>query len=257
MCLILLAIKSHPAYKLIIAANRDEYYERPTAAASFWADSPDVLAGKDLRADGTWLGITRKGRIAAITNYRDPASLKSGSPSRGNLVRDYLSGSKSPVNFIAGLGKIAGHYNGFNLIIGDKDDLYWYSNRPEGTRYLTPGIYGLSNHLLDTPWPKVTRGKEIFQKLLSDKKYPSPDALFNILADRTIPDDKSLPDTGVGLEWERILAPIFITSKIYGTRSSTLIMVDRNHRVTFIERTFDPNSDRASTSKYEFLIENT
>ncbi len=257
MCLIILAIKSHPAYKLIIAANRDEYYERPTAAAAFWADIPDILAGKDLRAGGTWLGITRKGRIAAITNYRDPASIKSGSPSRGNLARDYLSGRKNPVDFLAGLGKNAGHYNGFNLIIGDKDDLHWYSNRGEGTRYLTPGIYGLSNHLLDTPWPKVTRGKEIFQKQLSNEKDTGPDALFNLLADQTIPDDKNLPDTGVGLEWERILSPIFITSKIYGTRSSTLIMIDMNNHATFIERTFDPTSDHASTSKYECLIENT
>lgn len=257
MCLILLAIKSHPSYKLIIAANRDEYYERPTAAADFWADNPDILAGKDLRAGGTWLGITRKGRIGAITNYRDPASLKKGSPSRGNLVRDYLTGRKNPVDFLAGLGKNAGRHNGFNLIVGDKDALYWYSNRGEGTRYLTPGIYGLSNHLLDTPWPKVTRAKEIFKKLLTNKKDPSPDALFTILADQTTPDDKSLPDTGVGLEWERMLSPIFITSKIYGTRSSTLIMIDKSNRVTFMERSFDPASDRASTGTYEFLIENT
>lgn len=257
MCLILLAIKSHPAYKLIIAANRDEYYDRPTAAAAFWADIPDVLAGKDLRANGTWLGITRKGRIAAITNYRDPASIKSGSPSRGNLVRDYLSCHKNPGDFLAWLEKNADRYNGFNIIIGDKDNLHWYSNRGKGTRHLAPGIYGLSNHLLDTPWPKVTRGKNFFRKLLSNKKNPAPDALFNILADRTIPDDKSLPDTGVGLEWERILSPIFITSNIYGTRSSTLVMIDMNNRITFIERTFDPTSDHAYTSKHEFLIENT
>jgi uncharacterized protein with NRDE domain len=256
MCLILLAVKAHPAYKLIIAANRDEYYERPTAAAAFWADIPDVLAGKDLRVGGTWIGITRKGRIAAVTNYRDPASIKSGSPSRGNLAKDYLSGRKNPGDFLAGLGKNAGHYNGFNLIIGDKDNLHWYSNRGKEMRHLTPGIYGLSNHLLDTPWPKVTRGKEAFKKLLSLEKDLAPNALFNLLADQTIPDDESLPDTGVGLEWERILSPIFITSKIYGTRSSTLIMIDMNNRVTFIEKTFDPTSDHTSTSKYELMIEN-
>ncbi|MBW1701539.1 MAG: NRDE family protein [Deltaproteobacteria bacterium] len=257
MCLILLALRSHPAYKLIITANRDEYYERPTAAAAFRAEIPDVLAGKDLRAGGTWLGITRKGRIAAITNYRDPASVKSGSPSRGKLVSDYLSGRESPVNFLDVLGKNAGQYNGFNLIVGERDDLYWYSNRGEGTHNLAPGIYGLSNHLLDTPWPKVIRGKEALERLLYNEKDPAPDAFFRILADRTIPHDEHLPDTGVGLEWERILSPIFITSPTYGTRSSTLIMIDMNDRVTFIERTFNSDPDHATTVKYEFQIENT
>ncbi len=256
MCLILLAVKSHPEYKLVVAANRDEYYERPTAAAAFWADNPGICAGKDLRSGGTWLGITRKGRIAALTNYRDPASIKANSPSRGNLVRNYLSGCKNPVDFLAWLGKNAGRYNGFNLIIGDKDDLYWYSNRGKEKRRLTVGIYGLSNHLLDTPWPKVTRGKEAFRKLLSSKKDFTPDALFTLLADQTIPNDKNLPDTGVGLEWERMLSPIFITSDIYGTRSSTLIMLDKKNYVTFMERTFNPASGQATTGTYEFLTEN-
>ena len=255
MCLILLAIKSHPAYKLIIAANRDEFYERPTAPAAFWADSPDVLAGRDLRAGGAWLGITKKGKIATLTNYRDPPSIKSGAPSRGNLVRNYLSGDKNPADFLAGLEKKAGFYNGFNLIIGDTEDLYWYSNRGGESRRLIPGIHGLSNHLLETPWPKVTRGKKAFRKILSNQKIPPPDELFTILADRTIPDDKSLPDTGVGLERERMLSPIFITGEIYGTRSSTLIMIDKNNHVTFMERTFDPASDHQPMSTYEFFIE--
>ena len=255
MCLILLAIKSHPDYKLIIAANRDEFYERPTAPAAFWADSPDVLAGRDLRAGGAWLGITKNGKIATLTNYRDPASIKSGAPSRGNLVKNYLSGDKNPADFLAGLEKKAGFYNGFNLIIGDTENLYWYSNRGGESRRLTPGIYGLSNHLLNTPWPKVTRGKEAFRKILSNQKNPSPDELFTILADRTIPADKSLPDTGVGLEWERMLSPILIISESYGTRSSTLMMIDKNNRVLFMERSFDPASDHQPMSTYEFFIE--
>lgn len=252
-----MAIKSHPALKLIIAANRDEYYERPTAAAHFWSDRPDICAGKDLRAGGAWLGITRKGRIAALTNYRDPASIKKDAPSRGNLVREYLSERENPLAFLAELERKACRYNGFNLVVGDKEDLYWYSNRGEGKHRLTPGIYGLSNRLLETPWPKVTRGKRLLSKLLSDQKAPSTDVLFNLLADRTIPDDKRLPDTGIGLEWERMLSPIFITSEVYGTRSSTLIMINGKNHVTFTERVFDPASDHASTGKYEFLIENT
>ena len=255
MCLILLAIQSHPDYKLVIAANRDEFYERPTTPAAFWDDEPDMLAGRDLRAGGTWLGITTNGRIAAITNYRDPSSIKSNAPSRGSLVTDFLSGQESPVDYLEGLKRDAHEYNGFNLIVGEKHELYWYSNRGEGMRNLSPGIYGVSNRLLDTPWTKVTRGKKMIRTLLSEEKEPAPKALFSMLADRSVPDDESLPDTGVGLEWERTLSPIFITSPAYGTRSSTLIFIDLNDRVTFIEKTFNSSPDHATTVKYDFRIQ--
>lgn len=255
MCLILIACKSHPAYKLILAANRDEYYDRPTAPVAFWDNAPVVLAGRDLRAQGTWLGITIKGKIAAITNYRDPASNTPHAPSRGKLVSNYLSGQQSPADYLDELKPTAGHYNGFNLIVGEKDRLYWYSNRGNMIRNLRPGVYGLSNHLLNTAWPKVIRGKEALKKLLLDEKDPDPDALFDILADREIPDDESLPDTGVGLEWERMLSPIFITSPTYGTRSSTVLLIDIKDHVTFIERTFNSDPCRSSTIKHEFLIE--
>ena len=151
MCLLLLAIRTHPEYKLILAANRDEYYDRPTAAANFWEEAPHLLAGRDLRTRGTWLGITRKGRIAAITDYRDPASVKANTTSRGRLVSDFLLGEESPAEYLDKLAKEQDRYNGFNLIIGEKDRLYWYSNRGDGARKLSPGIYGLSNRLLDTP----------------------------------------------------------------------------------------------------------
>ncbi|MCD6296455.1 MAG: NRDE family protein [Deltaproteobacteria bacterium] len=256
MCLILLAIQSHPAYKLVIAANRDEFYERPTAPAAFWDDEPGLLAGRDLRAGGTWLGITTKGRIAAITNYRDPSSIKSDAPSRGSLVTGFLSGRQSPAEYLEGLKKKAHEYNGFNLIVGEKHELYWYSNREEGVQGLSTGIYGVSNRLLDTPWPKVTRGKKMLRALLSEEKNPAPDALFSMLEDRAIPDDKKLPDTGVGLEWERMLSPIFITSPDYGTRSSTLLFIDHYDTVTFIERTFNSSPDHSTTVKYEFRIQN-
>ncbi len=255
MCLILLAIQSHPRYKLIIAANRDEFYDRPTAPAAFWDDAPYLLAGRDLRAGGTWLGITMQGRIAAITNYRDTASLKDQAPSRGQLVTGFLTGKETPERYLDMLDQKSQEYNGFNLIIGDKESLYWYSNRGEGRRLLDNGIYGVSNRLLDTPWPKVTRGKEILQRALSGIDNAEPEMMLHMLEDRSIPGDESLPDTGVGLEWERILSPIFITSPGYGTRSSTLIFVDLNDRVTFIERTYNADPDHAVTIKQEFRIE--
>jgi len=255
MCLLLLALKSHPVYKLVIAANRDEFYDRPTAPPSFWNDRPDLLAGRDLRAGGTWFGISKKGRIAAITNYRDPASIKSNAPSRGELVSDFLTGDEKPEEYLASLDLKAGAYNGFNLIVGVKDQICWYSNRGKGTRSLIPGIYGVSNHLLDTPWPKVSRGKASLENILSNNPITSPETLFHILLDRSIPDDDNLPDTGVGLEWERFLSPIFISSPHYGTRSSTILLIDRNDHVTFMERTHIPNQDQSKEVVFEFSIE--
>ncbi len=255
MCLLFIAWKAHPSYKLILAANRDEYYDRPTAPAEFWKDAPGLLAGRDLRAQGTWLGITTGGRIAAVTNYRDPKSLKSKAPSRGRLVTDYLRGKDTPEGYLEKLVKRADQYNGYNLIFGSSKELFWYSNRGQEGRLLSPGIYGVSNHLLDTPWPKVARGKEAFRQLLGGSKGPEPEDLFHLLSDRTPAPDESLPQTGVGLEWERILSPIFITSPIYGTRSSTLIYIDQQDRVIFIERSFDSDPDHPKTVRFEFQIE--
>ena len=160
MCLILFGLKSHPKYGLVIAANRDEYYERPTAPAAFWEDVPDLLAGRDLRAGGTWLGITIKGRIAAITNYRDPGFIISNAPSRGKLVSDFLLGKEVPLEYLGKLEQKANQYNGFSLIVGQKDDLCWFSNREDQPHHIEPGIHGLSNRFLDTPWPKVTQGRD-------------------------------------------------------------------------------------------------
>jgi uncharacterized protein with NRDE domain len=255
MCLLLLAVQKHPDYKLVLAANRDEYYDRPTAPAAFWEEAPHLLAGKDLRAGGTWLGITNQGRIAAITNYRDPASIKTNAPSRGKLVSGFLLGQESPEQFLEGLAQEKDSYNGFNLIIGQNDQLYWVSNRGNGAHKLSSGIYGLSNRLLDTPWPKLARSKEAMAHLISKQKNPSQDDLFQMLRDRTIADDDQLPDTGVGIEWERILSPIFIMSPTYGTRSSTLILIDRHNRVTFTEKTFNSDPEQATSVEYEFQIQ--
>lgn len=255
MCLLLMAIESHPRYRAIFAANRDEFYNRPTAQAAFWEDAPQVLAGRDLLAGGTWMGMTRSGRFAAVTNYRDPSTHRPDALSRGHLVSDYLRGEETPLGYIKRLAERGHPYNGFNLVLGDRETLLWCSNRATGERGLGPGVYGLSNHLLDTSWPKTEKGKAGLKDLIDGEAEPDPEGLFALLSDRREADEEALPDTGVGLPLERVLSPIFIASPGYGTRSSTVLLVDRGNRVTFLERTFHAGSTRAHTVKYEFLIE--
>lgn len=254
MCLILISPKSHPSYKLIIAGNRDEYYNRPTAPATFWEKAPDLLAGKDLRAGGTWFGITRQGRIAVITDYRNPALTKSQAPSRGELVRDFLLSRENPVDYLQKLTQKAGEYNGFNLMVGKTDHLYYYSNIEGKVKNIKSRVYGLSNHLLDTPWPKVISRKNAFIELISKGKPFSPESLFTILSDRSVADDTSLPHTGIDIEWERILSSTFISTPTYGTRSSTLLLITPDDQVTFIERSYSPEADH-TTVRHEFRIE--
>ncbi len=238
MCLILFSYDKHPAYKLIFAANRDEFYERPTRPAQFWNGSPDLLAGKDLKGGGTWMGITRTGRFAAITNFREPENVTKNAPSRGFLVRDFLETSSSPENYLKMIKKIGGSYNGFNLLVGTPDGIFYYSNRQTKILKIPPGIHGLSNHLINTDWPKVIKGKQLLAEIISQDKLPDTKNLLSILQDQSIPPDHLLPNTGVSLEWERTLSPLFITSSTYGTRSSTILLWDRNGNINFYERTF-------------------
>jgi uncharacterized protein with NRDE domain len=254
MCLILVALETHPRYTLVLAANRDEFYERPTAQAAFWDEHPHLLAGRDLRGQGTWLGITLGGRIAAVTNYRDPSSIMEGAPSRGGLITGYLTGDEDPAPHIDRLKPKAHLFNGFNILLGDGRDMYWYSNRGEQEQRLSPGIHGVSNRLLDTPWPKITRGKERFQEILSQGEEVHPEEMFSMLRHGEPARDEDLPDTGVGLELERMLSPLFITSPDYGTRSSTLLLIDRDHRVTFLERTFNSDPQHPMDVRHEFTI---
>jgi len=255
MCLIILVCDVHPDYRLILAANRDEFFARPTAPADFWDDAPQVLAGRDLKSGGTWLGITRTGRIAALTNYRDPRSIRKGAPSRGRLTSGFLCGSLSAADYLEFLRREGEDYNGFNLVFGEPERLRYFSNRGDLPSSLAPGIHGISNHLLDTPWPKVTRGREAMESLVAAGNAIHPEALFAILADRTPAPDHLLPDTGVGIERERLLSPIFIASPKYGTRSSTIILIDRENRVTFVERTFNGQPEPMQTITRRFLIE--
>lgn len=254
MCLLLLALEQHPEYRFILAANRDEYYDRPTMPAGFWEDRPDLLAGRDLRSGGTWLGILKTGRLAAVTNYRDPMNTRSSAPSRGMLVRDYLEGSMPAETYLDELSRIAHSYNAFNLVAGSVDGLFWYSNRGRAIRPISKGVHGLSNHVLDTPWPKVKKGKERLNEILVSKDPLNPEVLFSLLRDQTQPPDRDLPETGVGPEWERILAPLFISSPVYGTRSSTIILVDRQNQVLFTERTFNSHPDHFKEASYRFRL---
>jgi uncharacterized protein with NRDE domain len=255
MCLILLALNTHPSFKLVLAANRDEYYDRPSAPPSFWEHAPHLLAGRDLVGGGTWLGITRNGRIATITNYRDTASFKKEAPSRGKLVTGFLLGKDSPSDYLEAIRPESDRYNGFNLLIGEKDRISWASNRSDRIVFLSPGIHGVSNRLLNTPWPKIVRGKELLARVLQDHPVPSSDSLFDLLQDRHQPPDEELPSTGVRLEWERVLSPIFIKSPEYGTRSSTLLYIDQKDHVTFMDRTFDSGPGHYETREFEFDLE--
>ncbi len=255
MCLILFSYRNDPRYDLIFAANRDEFYHRPADPISFWREAPHVLAGKDLTAGGTWFGITRDGRIAAITNYRDPASLRSDAPSRGLLVSRFLTEAFSPEEYLDLMQKEGGQYNGFSLLFGDLSGLYYFSNRSRTSGKIAPGTYGLSNRFLDTPWPKVIRGKEALSRIQSGGGDLDPALLFSILADTSLPEEKDLPETGVGREWERLLSPLFISAPGYGTRSSTVVLIDKSRHALVEERTFNSHPEPIDKRRFEFDIE--
>ena len=242
MCLVFFALKAHPGFPLLLAGNRDEFYDRPTAPAAFWAEDSRVLAGKDLKENGTWMGVTRQGRWAAITNFRDPASVRANAPSRGGLVLNFLQGREPPGTYLAGLLPEAGRYNAFNLVAGQMGEAFCLCSRQGRVQALEPGIYGLSNRFLDTPWPKVIKAKNGFQDFvrgLPGGADPDFRALFELLSDTSVPPDSDLPDTGVGLDWERMLGSIFICSKVYGTRSSMALAISASGTVFFEERTTD------------------
>jgi uncharacterized protein with NRDE domain len=237
MCVIFFAHKVHLQFPLIALANRDEFYDRPTAGASRWPNHPQIFAGRDLLASGTWLGVTDSGRFAAITNYREPDSPK-GRVSRGDLVADFLKGYGSPSDYIERIKTKADEFSGFNLLAGIAgDELYYFSNRGAAAKPLQPGIYGLSNHTLNTAWPKVTRGLRVFESLISSETISKEDC-FALLTDETIAADEDLPETGVGIDRERQLSPIFIRTPNYGTRSSTVVLVDHDGRFDLDEKVF-------------------
>jgi uncharacterized protein with NRDE domain len=239
MCLITVAWKVRADLPLVVAANRDEWRDRPAEPAHWWADHPEILAGRDLKAGGTWMGVTRAGRFAAVTNFRDPSDRRETARSRGGLVTEYLLGQQDPGAYLADLMRRAGDYNGFNLILGDGDSLWYYGSREALARPIPPGVHGLSNHLLDEPWPKVVRGRLAMEAALKERDPAPP--LFQALSDSQGAPDAALPNTGVGLAWERRLASSIITGDDYGTRASTVVTMSVDGEIYFEERTRGPD----------------
>ncbi len=242
MCIVLLAWRVCPRAPLVLAANRDEYHERPTQAAGFWEDTPAIFGGRDLQQGGSWLALNGKGRIAAVTNLREPSTKRPGAHSRGLLVSDYLRGKVFPAEYLRRVAGRVEDYDAFNLLAGDADSLWFMDSRTREPVALGAGIYAISNGELDCPWPKVLRGKSELQRILSRWPGDHPESvagLFSLLTERSVPADAELPDTGVGLEWERRLAPLFVQAGNYGTRSSTVLFTDPDGGAQFRERRFD------------------
>jgi uncharacterized protein with NRDE domain len=253
MCLIVFAYKVHPKYKFIFAANRDEFYDRPTEQVDYWKDHPELLAGKDVQAGGTWMGITKQGRFAAVTNYRDLKKIKEDAPSRGMLTLDFLNENISAEKYYENIKLSLQDYNGFNLILGGVDELFYFSTHIHGFKKLDPGIYGLSNATLNTDWPKVKKSKDVLSVLLKNDEI-HPWELLSILNDTMQAKEADLPDTGVGMEWEKTLSSIFIQSPKYGTRCSTALVVDLDNNFRLAEKTFFGHQGAFSNKDFSFTI---
>ena len=240
MCLIVLALEARPGLPLLIAANRDERYDRPAAPLGFWLDHPDVLGGRDLEAGGSWLALTRTGRFAAVTNLRSTGVPSPSLRSRGELVGDFVTGSMPPDEYLEEVTARRGEYRDFNLLVGQGATVVYGGSRIPSPRKLSPGIYGLSNADLDTPWPKVVRARTRASTLLGAEEPISPDPFFALLSERAVAPDEELPDTGVGLDWERALSSAFIVTPEYGTRASTVVILRADGLLEMAERSFGP-----------------
>jgi len=253
MCLICFQFHDHLNYKLVIAANRDEFYSRPTAQAAYWQDNPNILAGRDLLQMGTWLGITKHGKFAALTNYRESNQHVTNKISRGEIVTNYLKTDVSAEQFLESLHTKRNDYAGFNVIIGNSNHLLYYNNIQEKPSFIKHGTHALSNHFLNTPWPKVTKGRSMLKQYMNSNDEIDIDVLFNIMSNTEEATDESLPNTGLGIELERKLSPLFIQTPDYGTRSTSILLIDKTDRVTFVERTYYKNGLK-NDNRYSFQI---
>lgn len=240
MCLILFALNNHPKYKLIMAANRDEFFKRPTLNADFWEENNSILGGRDIQSGGTWLGATKNGRFIGITNFRDPENEKINAKSRGELSKTFLTQNQNITAFISEVSKLRNQYNGFNLLLSDDsfDTLYHYSNISDETTKIKKGVHGLSNHLLDTPWPKIQFGKDNLSHIIKSESIDMYD-LVEMLRNDHEALEKSLPTTGISFDLEKKLSPVFISLKEYGTRCSTIVLVDKKNDLSFLEVSYD------------------
>lgn len=253
MCLILFAWQAHPDFPLVLAANRDEFHARPARALCWWPESDFMLAGRDDQAGGTWLGVTRSGRFAAITNHRAPTERDPTKASRGGLVSGFLAADTAPGAYLHDVARDADTYNGFNLLAGVVGGELWYMSKSERTpRPLSPGVYGLSNDQLDTPWPKLLRARHTLAEALP--LLPSETLLWDILTDESRPPDALLPDTGIGIEMERFLAPAFIRGETYGTRASTVLCASVRGNAYMEERSWGPHGRPQGVSRHAFRV---
>ncbi len=253
MCLLVFAWQHHPEYRFILAGNRDEFFVRPSRAACWWRHPSEILAGRDLKAGGTWLGINRSGRFGVVTNFREMGNTAAVTPSRGLLIPAFFGSADSVDTFFDELAVRGEELAPFSFIFGDMTALHYLSNRADSVRPIPPGIHGLSNHALDTPWPKLKQTRERFEKLLESPEIDNG-GLFEMLADRSQASDKELPKTGLGKELEKRLSAPFIITPTYGTRCSTVVSVRNSGAVTFIERSFEPDGTFAGASTFEFKL---
>lgn len=256
MCLIAFAWNAHPDFRLVVGANRDEWHDRPAAPAAWWNDHSDILAGRDLKAGGTWMGVTRCGRFAAVTNFRDPADRKSTARSRGELVTAFLGSDATPEKFLSATKQHSHEYNSFNLIVGDATSLACFSSMRGEVETLAPGVYALSNHTLNEPWPKVKAAKSALEAALQAEmpEEARQMAIFDFLSDTNPAPDNALPDTGVGIEWERILSPALIVTPKYGTRASTVLSITQSGGIAFAEHSRTTDGSVSSVAEFNYNV---
>lgn len=259
MCLLIFAHHASEQFPLLVAANRDEFHDRPTRPSRFWPQHPDLLAGQDIRLGGTWMGCTRAGKFAAVTNFRDPAQSAAAPRSRGELPLDFLLGQLHPERYLEDVQKRSHDYAGFNLLLGDAQKLWYFSNSvsgesssPQDPRALQPGVYGLSNAQLDTPWPKVELGKRHMRELLSEGNRVEHDTLLTLVSSSELADVNALQQTGMSSEMELLLSSQFIQSKTYGTRSSTTVWLDHAGSASWRELSFDPAGKTTLSQREDF-----
>ncbi|WP_067515979.1 NRDE family protein [Endozoicomonas ascidiicola] len=241
MCLIVFSWQPDTATPLILAANRDEFYQRPTDSVQYWDDHPDVFGGRDLEAGGSWLAINENSRFAAVTNYREMPSVTTAR-SRGELVNNFVTGSQSAHDYLHGIKQQANQWSGFNLLVMDNTGIYYFSNRA-GDIDIAPlpaGIYGLTNHLLDTPWPKLIKAKDDFSHAISQTASIDSNQLVELMHDSTQPSIEQLPDTGVGKELEKLLSSCFIASPNYGTRNTSVLVLNDEGILQWTEQNYLP-----------------
>ncbi len=251
MCLITLAYNAHPKYKFILAANRDEFYARPTSSVDWWEDHSDIIGGRDLQALGTWMAMNKNGRFAAVTNYRDIKNINPEAQSRGDLPVNFLLSDMSPEAYSADVQRAGKNYNGFNLLAMD-DALVHVSNYEKSINNLEPGIFGVSNALLDTPWPKVIKAKRAFSEIIQTDF--SLENLIEMMQDDSTAPDEQLPETGLDYEREKAVSAMCIRTPDYGTCCSTAITIDHNGQVDFMEKSYPVGDRTEKTVSFSFKI---